>query len=389
MFNKLTLNSSGEENSAADSSSENHSTVSCESEEVKKIEKSGSTGVLKCSFLNFVDMLNFFIILLLFAVGQSVTLTVNYIPIECSPNTSIYAYDVQFEPNIHSNKLRRGILASAIRALQPVFTFDGTALYLPRKMSNDSITLTTINDKDNGNPVTVTITFKHQKSMKECIHFYNVLFKQVMLKLEYIQFGQKMFDPKEPKSIPHRQLTIWPGYVIACDELDGGLMLTVDTSHRVLFDTKVSDLLRKISASCKQHPNQNFKDTVQKSLLGAVVITPYNNKTYTIRDIDFDQTPLSTFKTKDGDKTYVEYYKTNYGLDVHDLQQPMLISYKERKMIGQNGRGQEDRLTISLLPELTQLTGLTDEMRSDKTVKRSNELKHLILSYIFVFEFHR
>lgn len=166
----------------------------------------------------------------------------------------------------------------------------------------------------------------------------------------------------------HLKLTIWPGFVLACDEFDGGLMLMVDTSHRVLFDTKVSDLLRQIAASCRQHPNQNFKDTVQKSLLGAVVLTPYNNKTYTIHDIDFDQNPMNTFKTKDGDKTYVEYYKINHGLDVHDLQQPMLISYKERKMIGQNGRGQEDRLTISLLPELTQLTGLTDEMRSDKTV---------------------
>lgn len=306
--------------------------------------------------------------LVLFNVGNSITLAVNYIPIECKPNTSIYAYDVRFEPNIHSNKLRRGILASALKPHQPVFTFDGTALYLPRKMSEDSITLKATNDQSNGSPVDVTLTFKHQKSMKECVHFYNVLFKQVMLKLEYVQFGQKMFDPKEPKSIPHRQLTIWPGYVLACDEFDGGLTLMVDTSHRVLFDTKVSDLLRQIAASCKQHPNQNFKDTVQKSLLGAVVLTPYNNKTYTIHDVDFDQNPMNTFKTKNGDKTYVEYYKTNYGLDVHDLQQPMLISYKERKMIGQNGRGQEDRLTISLLPELTQLTGLSEDLRQDKSV---------------------
>lgn len=235
-------------------------------------------------------------------------------------------------------------------------------------MSEDSITLKATNAKDNDSAVDVTVIFKHQKSMKECIHFYNVLFKQVMLKLQYVQFGQKMFDPNEPKCIPHRKLTIWPGYVLSCDEFDGGLMLVVDTSHRVLFDTRVSDLLQKIAASCKQHPNQNFKHIVQKSLLGAVVLTPYNNKTYTIHDVNFDQTPLNTFKTKDGEKTYVEYYKTNYGEVIHDLQQPMLISYKERKMIAQNGRGQEDRLTISLVPELTQLTGLTDEMRSDKTV---------------------
>lgn len=102
-----------------------------------------------------------------------------------------------------------------------------------------------------------------------------------------------------------------------------------------------------------------------------MVLTPYNNKTYTIHDIDFDQNPLNKFNTKDGEKTYVDYYKTNYGLTIKDLQQPMLISYKDRKMVAQNGRCQ-DRLTISLIPELTQLTGLTDEMRSDKTVMNSN-----------------
>lgn len=262
-------------------------------------------------------------------------------------------------------------MASALKPLQPIFTFDGTALFMPRKFSEDSVALRATNNQNSGSAVDVTLIFKHKKPMKECIQFYNVLFKQVMLKLEYVQFGQKMFDPNEPKCIPHRKLTIWPGYVLACDEFDGGLMLAVDTSHRVLFDTKVSDLLRRIDANCKQHPSQNFKDLVHRSLLGSIVLTPYNNKTYKIEDIDFDQTPLSAFKTKDGDKSYVEYYKTNYGLDIHDLKQPLLISYKDRKMIGQNGRGQEDRLTIALLPELTQLTGLTDEMRSDKQANNS------------------
>lgn len=45
LFNKLTLNSSGEETrSSADSSSDNHSTVSAESEETKKIDKAGTKG---------------------------------------------------------------------------------------------------------------------------------------------------------------------------------------------------------------------------------------------------------------------------------------------------------------------------------------------------------
>lgn len=293
---------------------------------------------------------------------------VNYIRISCQPDTSIFEYDVCYEPNIHSNMLRRALLAAALKLQMPVFICDGTCLYLPRKLTDDTTNFTVNNRCDGDRPVAMTVTFRRKKTMKECIHFYNVLFKQVMLKLEYVQFGKKMFDPTEPKVIPHRQLTIWPGYVLSCDDFDDGLMLQLDTSHRVLCDTRVSDLLRKIAMSCRQHATQNFKDMVTKSLLGAVILTPYNNKTYTIHDIDFDQTPENTFKTKTGEISYVQYYKTNYGIDVHDLKQPMLISYKDRKMVPRNGIVQDDRLTMVLIPELSQLTGLTDEMRSDNMV---------------------
>lgn len=304
-----------------------------------------------------------------FHTGTSIPLAVNYIPIKCKPNSSIFEYDVCFEPNIHSNMIRRGLVASALKPIVPVFTFDGTCLYLPCKFPEKSTKFMTQNRNQANMPVELTVQFRRKKPMKECIHFYNVLFKQVMLKLEYVQFGQKMFDPTEPKVIPHRKLTIWPGYVLACDEYDEGLMLMLDTSHRVLFDTKVSDLMRKIRMSCEQNAGQNFKDSVMKSLLGAIVLTPYNNKTYTIHDVDFNQSPKNTFKTKTGQVSYVDYYKMNYGVDIHDVDQPMLLSYKDRKMMATNGQTQEDRMTIALIPELSQLTGLTDEMRNDQMVK--------------------
>ena len=39
----------------------------------------------------------------------------------------------------------------------------------------------------------------------------------------------------------------------------------------------------------KRSPNS--KDEVVKGLLGAVVLTRYNNKSYTVDDIDWAQTP--------------------------------------------------------------------------------------------------
>lgn len=292
----------------------------------------------------------------------------NYIPISCKPGTSIFEYDVRYEPNIHSNQIRRGLVASILKPIVPVYTFDGTSLYLPHQLSENVTNFTAKNRNDNDSEVRIIITFRREKSMKECIHFYNVLFKQIMLRLEFVQFGQKMFDPTEPKNIPHRKLTIWPGYVLACDEYDGGLMLILDTSHRILFDTKVSDILRRIRMSCQQNTEQNFKDLVMKSLLGAIILTPYNNRTYTIDDVDFEKSPRNKFNTANSEISYVEYYKTNHGVDIHDLDQPLLISYKDRKVLGRDGQIQRDRATICLIPELCQLTGLTDEMRNDNVV---------------------
>jgi aubergine-like protein len=46
-----------------------------------------------------------------------------------------------------------------------------------------------------------------------------------------------------------------------------------------------------------QNPN-NYQRMVQKSILGASVLTRYNNRTYRIDDIDWNKTPNSTFATR-------------------------------------------------------------------------------------------
>lgn len=40
-----------------------------------------------------------------------------------------------------------------------------------------------------------------------------------------------------------------------------------------------------------------------------VVLTDYNNKFYRIDDVDFSQTPSSTFETRNGPQNFLDYYK--------------------------------------------------------------------------------
>lgn len=107
---------------------------------------------------------------------------------------------------------------------------------------------------------------------------------------------------------------------------------------------------------------ERYKADISKALLGSVVITRYNNKTYRIDDIDFSQSPLSKFKCVDREVSYVEYYKTNYSLDIRDTKQPLLISHVERRIAGKR---EKETQSMCLIPELCYLTGLTDQQRAD------------------------
>ncbi len=53
------------------------------------------------------------------------------------------------------------------------------------------------------------------------------------------------------------------------------------------------------------------QDEIEKKVIGTVVLTRYNNKTYRVDEIKWDMKPLNTFKTGSaGDEiSFTDYYK--------------------------------------------------------------------------------
>ncbi|KAM9748717.1 piwi-like protein 1 isoform 4-T6 [Dama dama] len=93
----------------------------------------------------------------------------------------------------------------------------------------------------------------------------------------------------------------------------------------------------------------------------------YNNKTYRVDDIDWDQNPKSTFKKADGSEvSFLEYYRKQYNQEITDLKQPVLVSQPKRR----RGPGGTLPGPAMLIPELCYLTGLTDKMRNDFNVMK-------------------
>lgn len=60
---------------------------------------------------------------------------------------------------------------------------------------------------------------------------------------------------------------------------------------------------------------ENFQDECTKELLGSIVITRYNNRTYRVDDIEWNKSPKDTFTLMDGTKTtFLEYYRWEWSI---------------------------------------------------------------------------
>lgn len=296
------------------------------------------------------------------SMGKPVKLACNYIPLESDPEKGVYVYEVRFAPNVDSTSLRMKYLNEHRDKFGGTKTFDGVTLYLPILLK-DKLTTFVSHSVADGSDIEIRILYKRKECLKNCIHLYNILFDRVMKTLKYVRFNRKQFDPTCPKIIPQQKLEIWPGYVTAVDEYEGGLMLCCDVSHRLLCQKTVLEMLIDINRS----HSGSFQDAAKKALLGSVVITRYNNRTYRIDDICFDKNPMSTFITKDGPVSYSEYYIKNHNIVIKDKGQPLLISIKKQKV---PNKAEAEDLIFCLIPEICHLTGLRDDMRSDFKLMR-------------------
>jgi len=139
--------------------------------------------------------------------------------------------------------------------------------------------------------------------------------------------------------------------------------LCADVTHKVLRQQSVLESLYELHAKVGE---QRFYDLASKQLIGEIVLTRYNNKTYRIDDIDWEKNPTHTFSKADGSKiSFQEYYEKAYEHKVTDLKQPLLISRPKEK---DKKRGMTG--PILLLPEFCSITGLSDEIRQNFSVMK-------------------
>lgn len=172
--------------------------------------------------------------------------------------------------------------------------------------------------------------------------------------MKFRPIGRNFFDPQRKIQIPQHRVELWPGYFTSIMPNESGIMLIADVSHKIVRLDTVYDYLQSI----RDIPN--WKEEAKKELIGKIVITRYNNRTYRIDEIDWESNPQSTFTKKSGEKvSYAKYYSETYNLSLHHIQPPLLINFNRRR-----------NESLYLIPEFCCMTGLTDDMRADFGVMR-------------------
>ncbi|XP_056889498.1 piwi-like protein 2 [Takifugu flavidus] len=299
--------------------------------------------------------------------GTPLAIGSNHIPVNCR-NEAVYQYHVSFTPNIESMAMRFAMMEAHRSTTGSVVAFDGSILYLPVKLDNE-VHLKAVRRTD-GEEIQIKIQMTKilPPTSDLCLPFYNVVLRRVMKIIGLKLVGRNHYDPESAIIIGKHRLQVWPGYSTCIKHTDGGLYMCVDVSHKVLRNDSVMDIMNTLYHQSKE----NFQEECTKELVGSIVITRYNNRTYRVDDIKWNQSPKDTFTLMDGTKTtFVEYYSKNYGITIKEVDQPLLLHWpKERS---KPGGKQISSGEILLVPELSFMTGIPDKMRKDfKAMKDLN-----------------
>ncbi|CAH0702423.1 unnamed protein product [Spodoptera exigua] len=288
--------------------------------------------------------------------GTAIDVKANYFAVKTTPQWRLYQYHVDFSPDEDNTGVRKGLLRDHAKRLGG-YLFDGTVLYTVKRLHPDPLELFSIRKNDEQRMrIMVKLTCDVAPGDYHYIQIFNIIIRKCFQILDLQLMGRDYFDPLAKVDIPEYRLQIWPGYKTTINQYEDRLLMITEITHKVLRVDTVLQMLNEYAAS----KGSNYKKIFLEDMMGKIVMTIYNKKTYKVDDIAWQDTPKSTFKMRDEKITYLEYYKKKYNLTIRDLQQPLLISRSKPRDI----RAGMPEL-VYLVPELCRQTGLTDEMRNN------------------------
>ncbi|XP_055323202.1 piwi-like protein Siwi [Sitodiplosis mosellana] len=291
--------------------------------------------------------------------GRVFNVKANYFALNSKIKWQVFHYHVEFTPEVENPAFKNLLLAQQ-RPRIGNFLYDrGSSIFTVRQLESERFEIST-RDRDQ-NEILIKFSRVGLISPLEMrfIQLLNIIMKKAFKELNLQRVSRDYFDADARIVIRQHNIELWPGYTTSIRQHEKNLLMMAEIKHKLMRTETLLDVLRR----CYTNNRNNYQQAFQQEVLGMIVLTRYNNKTYRISDVIFDVTPAATFDTRDGPKSYIDYYKTKHGLQITDPGQPLLRSTPtERDIRGARGREEEAR-PINLIPELCTPTGYTDEMR--------------------------
>jgi len=301
--------------------------------------------------------------------GKQVMLAGNFFCLKKMPEWVLYQYRVDMSPDIDYTKERKYHLRQGKDKGIVNYFFDGTVMITTSPIGPVDREVEFISKRRDETNVKVTVRFIKEVPNTDIqyLQFLNIIVRSLLEKLNLDKIGRNYYDSKakimDPKLLKSK-LELYPGYVTSIRQHEQDILLGVEISHKVLRTDTVYDMIR--TQLSRERGRGDPTDILRKKLLGEIVITKYNNQTYKISDVTLEVTPKSTFDDKSGGKTsYLDYYKNRWGFKIEDPAQPMLIAISKEKDLKGNVRP-----PVYLVPELCNMTGLSEEQRGDFNLMR-------------------
>ena len=107
--------------------------------------------------------------------------------------------------------------------------------------------------------------------------------RRMMETLDLQELRRNYYDPNAAIMIDQYNLEVWPGYITSIRQHEHAVLMVTEIDHKILrTDTALTQMQLVMKKT-------NSQDAVKKALIGSIIMTRYNKKTYRVDDIDFSQ----------------------------------------------------------------------------------------------------
>ncbi|GMT00729.1 hypothetical protein PENTCL1PPCAC_22903, partial [Pristionchus entomophagus] len=308
-------------------------------------------------------------------MGRAVACNANFVEIISDIDRPIHQLHVGFEPEIDAKQMRIDLVREqCVDIVGEHCIFDGMILYIPHSLPPEN-SKRVVKHKITGGDVTVTfrpsVTFG--RNDPQAINIYNLLIREAFKAIGFVQVQRNFFDPGRANLVKEWDVEVWPGYETAVRMYEEQMMLCIENRFKVLRRATVFQQL--VSEFKRASGNMELvKTNCDHTYTGSTILTLYNNRMHRLSRFEWDMNPMSQFHhaATDTKMSFVDYFKTQYGVTIQNMDQPLIVSEGKPKQPG------EDPQVTYLVPELCNCTGLADSMRKDfKTMRVLSDFTRL------------